>query len=459
MDKPAESSAEENLDLSALPWIVWGELQRDAITFEYGDGIEDALSDTYPEFAEKWKELRNAIPDLTFERTFFTLSPGELAELVERQHAADTQHGAVAPVALEELFAHYFVRASSGEQAVYVAEALQGLEHIFARVQIQVPLPRQPANSQPYLGGVDPINNTAGIDVHPAWTEAGGNGENVVIGVIEQSWALTHHDLQISITPVRYPQVQPASNSTLQARLAHAIADVGILAAAHNGVAIDGIAAATTIRLASSIRTKNGKPLHNVADAITAITPQLPGGAVLLVEEQAETLWQGRIQLTPVEQLTAVHVAMRLAVTIGIAVIEPAGNEGIDIDALPTAGDSGAIIVGACADDGQHPSRLAGVVRSNFGQRVDCFALGEFVETLDVGQSTRSDYGGTSSASAIIAGAAAIVLSVAVAAGRPVRPEELRNWFRDAQWGVASANPSVDLIGVMPDVGRLVAML
>jgi hypothetical protein len=177
----------------------------------------------------------------------------------------------------------------------------------------------------------------------------------------------------------------------------------------------------------------------------------------LLVEEQAETLWQGSVRLAPVEQVAAVETAIRAAVNIGIAVIEPAGNGGSDIDAMLTAGDSGAIVVGACADDGQHPSRLAGVLPSNFGGRVDCYALGEFVETLDINNGTRSDYGGTSSASAIIAGAATVVLSIAAAHGRTVTPPELRDWFR--QPGTESSNPVADLIGVMPDVGTLIANL
>lgn len=457
MDEPVEFS-EAFVDLSTLTWIVWVELQSDVNAFEYSDGLEETLSDAYPEFAERWKELQAAIPDLTFERAFFTLSPSELAELVERQHSAERApgEGTVEPVTLKEFFAHHLLRVPSGEEAVFVAEMLQGLEHIFARVQIQVPLPSQPAASQPYLGGVDPINDTAGINVHNVWPEAGGKGENVVIGVIEQCWALTHHDLLTSIMPVKYPQVQPAYSLAMQR---HAMADVGILAAAHNAVGLDGIAAKAAIGLASSIRIKNGKYLHAVADAITAITQQSPGDAVLLVEEQAETLLQGMVQLTPVEQLAAVHTAIRAAVNIGIAVIEPAGNGGIDIDGLLSADDSGAIVVGACADDGQHPSRLAGVLPSNFGLRVDCFALGEFVETLDIGNSTRSDYGGTSAASAIIAGAAAVVLSVAAARGRTVTPVELRAWFRDASQGVTSANPDADLIGVMPDVGNIVASL
>ncbi len=455
MSIPAAFS-EEYLDLDNLPWIVWIQLQPDALPLEYMDNLEKYLWEHYPDFANRWEELQAPLPELSFERTFFTLSAGELAELVERQEQ-DKHAAIIEPVTLREFFSHYLLRVPSGEYAAFVAEALQGLDHIFARVQVQVPLPAQPAGGQPYLGGVDPIKDTAGINVRNVWTEAGGNGENTVIGVIEQCWALTHRDLAASIAPRRYPQVQPANNSKIQGAVVHAMADVGILAAAHNAIGFDGIAAGAAIRLISSLRTKNGANLYDVADAITVITQLLPRGAVLLVEEQAETLWQGSVRLAPVEQVAAVGTAIRAAVNIGIAVIEPAGNGGSDIDAMLTAGDSGAIVVGACADDGQHPSRLAGVLPSNFGGRVDCYALGEFVETLDLNNGTRSDYGGTSSASAIIAGAATVVLSIAAAHGRTVTPPELRDWFR--QPGTESSNPVADLIGVMPDVGTLIANL
>ena len=454
--KTPTAFSEEYLDLDKLPWIVWVQLQPGALPLEYMDNLEKYLWERYPDFANRWKELQAPLPEISFERTFFTLSAGELAELVERQE--QDRHAAIVElVTLREFFSHYLLRVPSGEYAAFVAEALQGLDHIFARVQVQVPLPVQPACAQPYLGGVDPILDTAGINVRDAWTEAGGNGENTVIGVIEQCWALTHRDLAASIAPRRYPQVQPANNSKIQRAVVHAMADVGILAAAHNAIDCDGVVAGTDIQLISSLRTKNGASLYDVADAITVITQQLPSGAVLLVEEQAETLWQGSVRLAPVEQVAAVETAIRAAVNIGIAVIEPAGNGGSDISAMLTAGDSGAIVVGACADDGQHPSRLAGVLPSNFGGRVDCYALGEFVETLDINNGTRSDYGGTSSASAIIAGAAAVVLSIAAARGRAVTPPELRDWFR--QPGTESSNPIADLIGVMPDVGTLIANL
>ncbi|HAJ38641.1 MAG TPA: hypothetical protein DCL15_23485 [Chloroflexi bacterium] len=459
MNAPAEFF-EESVDLDNLPWIVWVQLQPDALPMEYMDNLEEYLRDRFPEFAWRWEELLAPLPELTFQRTFFTLNSGELAELVERQ-AQDKRAGdatTVEPVTLQEFFSHYFLPLPSGDYAAYVAEALQGLEHIFARVQVQVPLPVQPAGGQPYLGGVDPVRDTVGINVRDVWGEVGGNGENTVIGVIEQCWALTHRDLTASnIATRRFPQIQPANNGKIQSAVVHAMADVGILAAAHNAIDFDGIAAGAAIRLVSSIRAKNGANVYDVADAITVITQMLPRGAVLLVEEQAETLWQGGVRLAPAERVAAVHTAIRAAVNSGVAVIEPAGNGDIDIDAMLTTGDSGAIMVGACADDGQHPSRLAGVLPSNYGLRVDCYALGEFVETLDLNNGTRPDYGGTSAASAIIAGAAAVVLSIAAAHGRTVTPPELRDWFR--QLGADSLNPGVDRIGVMPDVGALIAQL
>jgi hypothetical protein len=85
---------------------------------------------------------------------------------------------------------------------------------------------------------------------------------------------------------------------------------------------------------------------------------------------------------------------------------------------------------------------------TNFGSRVDCFAWGANVATLDTALFT-----GTSAASAIIAGAALVVQGVSNARGNALRPEALRDALKKD--GTESKDPPQDRIGVMPDLDKV----
>ena len=87
---------------------------------------------------------------------------------------------------------------------------------------------------------------------------------------------------------------------------------------------------------------------------------------------------------------------------------------------------------------------------SNFGNRIDCFAWGNGVFTLE-----KSAFGGTSSASAIIAGAAVAVQGYANKYLAVFSLSELRDLFRDKALNTQSVNGiNRDKIGVMPNVNR-----
>jgi hypothetical protein len=161
---------------------------------------------------------------------------------------------------------------------------------------------------------------------------------------------------------------------------------------------------------------------------------------------------------------------IRTATAEGIIVIEAAGNGGIDLDefdpyAAPHWGkDSGAIIV-AAADvpvtrSSISYSRLA---ESNYGSRIDCFAWGrEICAPYDVTgpQKYVQDFGYTSGASAIIAGAALAVQCYAKAKkNRTLSAEEMRLVLSDPAGTLSAtstaANPNADGIGVMPNLRKI----
>jgi hypothetical protein len=159
----------------------------------------------------------------------------------------------------------------------------------------------------------------------------------------------------------------------------------------------------------------------------------------------------------------------------GIVVIEPAGNgfggvghdldlqlrsDGTSLDrTTPMFFDSGAILVGA---------RHALISRSRmpfscFGNRVDCHCWGEGIVTTSSVSGPFGPYmglnpaggdagfGGTSGASAIIAGAAIVLQGIARDQGTPLNPSAMRALL-SGTFNTTSDNPAVDRIGVMPNL-------
>jgi len=170
-----------------------------------------------------------------------------------------------------------------------------------------------------------------------------------------------------------------------------------------------------------------------LADAIQASTDALVFGDVMLLELQVEQeVPDSDPILLPVEFEPANYEVVRLATALGIVVVEAVGNnQGIGgqdlathIDSLGNHifdkdneieyKDSGAILV-AAANPLINPALR--MPESNYGNRVNCFAWGDFVKTLDVDASGNDAYtdsfGSTSAASAIVAGAAILVQAIA----------------------------------------------
>jgi hypothetical protein len=150
--------------------------------------------------------------------------------------------------------------------------------------------------------------------------------------------------------------------------------------------------------------------------------------------------------LLPIEFEPDVFNAIRTATQRGIVVVEPAANGFENLDDPIYNGafnrskrDSGAIIVGA----GLPPAGIYGpgpdrerVEESNYGSRVDVQGWGRFVTTCGYGDLRQEQgennwyttlFGGTSSASAMVAGAAAVLQSIVKERGLPpLTPARLR---------------------------------
>jgi hypothetical protein len=123
--------------------------------------------------------------------------------------------------------------------------------------------------------------------------------------------------------------------------------------------------------------------------------------------------------------------------------------------------DSGAIMVAAARNieprkGKAYPAKWSPTSDSNCGSRIDCFAQGESVSTLNYDSTNPTQnlytdlFNGTSAASAIIAGAALCVQGMAQAKRlAPLSPLGLRKALKT---GTSSQSPDKDKIGVMPDL-------
>jgi len=304
------------------------------------------------------------------------------------------------------------------------------------------------AASQGYLDAAP-----RGIDARWAWEFADGAGVGFVD--LEQGWTLAHEDLAAAAIGL-------ISGENL-AYHGHGAAVLGEVASVHNTLGGVGIAPGARTRVVSQWRTRQ---TYSTADAILSAVAVMRAGDVLLLE--AQTTYPTARDHVPVEVEALVFDAITVAVAHGIIVIEAGGNGAIDLDQFtdvhgrqvlnrhsPHFRDSGAILVAAASSRAPH-QRLP---FSNFGSRIDCYAWGEHIDTAGdgwVGQAVNAyltDFGGTSGASPIVAGCA--VLLQAWRAGThlpPYSPAGLRAVLADRALNTPSANPALDLIGVMPDL-------
>jgi hypothetical protein len=299
-----------------------------------------------------------------------------------------------------------------------------------------------------------------GIDAQYAWSVLGGDGAGAFIIDVEFGWWSQHEDL-VNV-PVQVLGGLPDPDS------AHGTCVLGILAAEDNNKGIVGIAPAAQLAFSPLKRAPGPgvvNPDKNVPNAIfRAIQLQwhYPDYPMILLIEVGHFAGVGSDKTLPAEDEASVPDLIQLAIQFGMTVVEPAGNGGFDLDAYTKNGvrtlaranfDSGAIMV-AAAGAGMSQRKLP---FSCYGSRVDCFAWGEGVRTcsLDVIPTLYRDFSGTSSASAIVAGAAAVVQAVAVArTGSPFTPRRVRELLSNPALNTTALSP--EPIGVMPNLKAII---
>jgi len=395
--------------------------------------------------------LRSHFPSSQIAPVFSSLSTAQLGSLqAEAEAAAEGQ-------TVPKLATYFAVTVPSGTEAeglVSEALAIDGVEHAYVEGAPTIP-PLVKADDDPRSSNQGYLDAAPdGIDARFAWDIGGGDGQGARFVDLEQGWTLNHEDL----TGAKIKLISGVN----QAFPGHGTAVLGEVLAQDNTTGGVGIVPKVSARVISQWRTAT---VFNTADAILAAVVAMQRGDVLLLE--AQTTVAGSTFL-PVEVEDAVYVAILVATILGRVVVEAGGNGGNDLDQYTDAThgfilqrghadfrDSGAIMVGAASSTAPH-SRLN---FSNYGSRIDCYAWGQNIDTTGDGwQGTATNlyttsFGGTSGASPIVTGAALALQGMTLSkSGTPYTPWRLRELLADSMLGTASANPSTDMIGVMPDL-------
>jgi hypothetical protein len=385
-----------------------------------------------------------------------------------------------------DLTQHFQITVSPDLHRDFIT-ALNSLD--YTEIAYTAPLPTPPPthfpSKQQYVKRtLLPSLVLCGIDAEHAWNYEpdGSRGLGMTVAVIDYHWNLNHKDLPAG--PISAPGPLPATTD-LELRN-HGTAAVGVLLAEHDDKGMHGIVPYAEARMYAA--DTDLAPPVNVADAISLATGDLLPGDVILIEQQTSTL-DG--EFVPVEYHAAEFSAILAATQKKIIVVEPAGNGSHNLDDYQDKfnlddRDSGAIIVGAGQPARRlhtEPCPLSRYEPSNYGDRVNVQGWGHHVGTLGYGDLAPSpalphplseddlytdNYGGTSSATAIVAGAVVSLQGICRIKGwgdsihegiRQLSPGYMRQLLMDT--GTAQQDPAAALerIGPLPNLRNAIARL
>jgi serine protease len=396
-------------------------------------------------------------PDVTISRAFDSVSEGRLA--AARDEARDMSGREQADLNL-----HFRIRTAPGTDTVALLDALNALDIVEVAAPEPKPVPAPVTPSFVSGQGYRTAAANGGIDADYAQTLIGGKGENVTIVDVEYSWNRSHEDLAkarlsgsalANGTPCDPFAAKDGVHST-----DHGTAVLGELTGDPNGLGVTGLAPGASLLTVNTAKVDStGKCLVDIASAIYVAADNTSPGDVILIEQQ----WSGPNRTTdsdvgyvPVEwdQTKKVRNAIQNATARGRIVIEPAGNGYQNLDdpvyTDTTTGknwfsvDSGAIIVGAgkapgCTLDSDPAIARGRLSFSDYGSRLNVQAWGDCVWTTGYGDlqgGTDSNlwytyrFGGTSSASPIVAASAAVLSSIAKSRGTTLTPATVRSLLK-----------------------------
>lgn len=338
----------------------------------------------------------------------------------------------------------YRLRIPKGLDVWAISRDLAALPGIIYAQPVPKPMSPPAPNYFSYQGYLNRANLIpSGIDAIAAWTKTGGTGTGVTVCDLEYSWNYNHAD----ITKAPGSQINPNPIADPFSDTDHGTAVIGELVSDNNGWGTTGICYGASLKTCGTFYPASN-PEWNVAGAIAYAIANLSAGDVILLEAQWDwnesdtcfipiEFW-GMMYPMNMQNANGVYEAIVNAVSNGIHVVEAGGNGNVNTDRFGWYPQkSGAIIVGAGgASSGNNLQRLP---FSSYGSRFDLQAWGEDVYTTGYGDLWNyeginyfytSQFSGTSSASAMVAGAVACCVGYGKAQGvNPtlLNPGNLRN--------------------------------
>jgi hypothetical protein len=302
-----------------------------------------------------------------------------------------------------------------------------------------------------------------GIDARYARTVHGGAGLGVKVIDVETGWNFSHEDAPAMFT----------TSGTL-AYGEHGTQVMGVVAAVENGYGMTGAASDVKFGVASAVNPPpgGGAATYSVARAVNTACASLSAGDIILIEQHYPgpdsgltcTCNCGQFEFVPMEYFLAEFDAMHAATSLGVNVVEAAGNGSMNLDSAIYGGlfnravrDSGAIMVGAGTSFGGRAPECW----TNHGSRVDVQGWGDSVATNgggslamvggagDTNQYYSSTFNGTSSASPVVVSAVADVQGARIAHGLGIASTSA---MRSLLTSTGTAQTGTNHIGPLPNL-------
>jgi len=344
---------------------------------------------------------------------------------------------------------------------------------------------------------------TGGLNVYAAWNQ-GIYGQNVRISDSECNWNFGHEDLGISEDDIIaeaniYPDGFDINDPIY---INHGTAVAGVIRGIDNDTGVDGIASQSELKFFRVFSSADAtqylmSKLEDYVELDSETPPPQRPGDIVLIEIQlpgpltppdtgcaVDMVTQEPTWCLPLEAYYYSFHGIQDITELGYIVVEGAGNGGIDL-ANPNAratscgsqecpdlstDDAGAIMV--AASNGQ--TDLNKPFWSNWGARMNAYAWGYDVVTAGYGDHPMSDpadpnkwyttdFNGTSSAGALVAGAVALVQSYVKDLYRELYPHKQfyidAYQMRDLINAAGHDGDPVFSIGKKPDVGAMMGMI